>query len=114
MLRLGLLRGDAEKLIEEKEYKRFFMHGLGHFLGMDVHDVGRYRLDTGARPLAPGNVITVEPGLYVAEDAADVPDRFRGVGIRIEDDVVVTAEGRRVLTDKVPKQIEEIEELTAR
>jgi len=114
MLRLGLLRGDAEKLVEEKEYRKFFMHGLGHFLGMDVHDVGRYRVDDGPRKLAPGNVITVEPGLYVPADAGDVPERFRGVGIRIEDDVLVTAEGRRVLTDKVPKQIEEIEGLTAR
>ena len=114
MLRLGLLRGDAEKLIEEKGYRRFFMHGLGHFLGMDVHDVGRYRLDDGPRKLAPGNVITVEPGLYVAADAEDVPDSFRGVGIRIEDDVLVTEGGRRVLTDKVPKQIDEIEALTAR
>ena len=114
MLRLGLLRGDAEKLIGEKEYRKFFMHGLGHFLGMDVHDVGRYQLDDGPRKLAPGNVITVEPGLYVAADAEDVPDRFRGVGIRIEDDVLVTEEGCRVLTDKVPKRIEEIEALTAR
>jgi Xaa-Pro aminopeptidase len=114
MLRLGLLRGDAGKLIEEKAYKKFFMHGLGHFLGMDVHDVGRYKLEDGPRKLASGNVITVEPGLYVAEDAEDVPERFRGVGVRIEDDVLVTPEGRLVLTDKVPKRLEEIEELTVR
>jgi Xaa-Pro aminopeptidase len=114
MLRLGLLQGDAGKIVEEKGYRKFFMHGLGHFLGMDVHDVGRYRLDDGPRKLAPGNVITVEPGLYVPADAEDVPDRFRGVGVRIEDDVLVTEDGRRVLTGKVPKQIEEIEELTAR
>ena len=114
MLRLGLLRGDAEKLIEEKEYKKFFMHGVGHFLGMDVHDVGRYKIGDGEpRPLAAGNVITIEPGLYVAPDSEDVPDKFRGVGVRVEDDVLVTPEGRRVLTDKVPKRIEEIEELMA-
>ncbi|HEY9281999.1 MAG TPA: Xaa-Pro aminopeptidase [Pyrinomonadaceae bacterium] len=114
MLRLGLLRGDAEKLIEGKEYRKFFMHGLGHFLGLDVHDVGRYQLDDGPRKLAPGNVITVEPGLYVGAEAEGVPDRFRGVGVRIEDDVLITEDGRRVLTDKVPKQIDEIEALTAR
>jgi len=114
MVRLGLLRGETAKLIEEKEYKKFFMHGLGHFLGMDVHDVGRYRLGDAPRPLAAGNVITVEPGLYVAPDAEGVPDKFRGVGVRIEDDVLVTADGRRVLTDKVPKLVDEIEELTAR
>jgi Xaa-Pro aminopeptidase len=90
------------------------MHGVGHFLGMDVHDVGRYLLDDGPRKLAPGNVITVEPGLYVAPEAEGVPERFRGVGVRIEDDVLVTEEGRRVLTDKVPKRIGEIEELRAR
>jgi Xaa-Pro aminopeptidase len=114
MLRLGLLEGAAEKLVEGKEYRKFFMHGVGHFLGLDVHDVGRYKLDDGPRKLAPGNVITVEPGLYVSADAEGVPGRFRGVGIRIEDDVLVTEGGRRVLTDKVPKRIEEIEELTAR
>jgi Xaa-Pro aminopeptidase len=114
MLRLGLLRGDAAKLIEEKEYKKFFMHGVSHFLGMDVHDVGRYRVGGRPRPLAPGMVVTVEPGLYVAPDAEGVPERFLGAGVRIEDDVLVTETGRRVLTSKVPKQIEEIEELMAR
>ena len=114
MVRLGLLAGDVEKLVEEKTYKRFFMHGLGHFLGMDVHDVGRYQRDGKARPLEPGMVITVEPGLYIAETAENVPDKYRGIGIRIEDDVLVTPEGRRVLTDKVPKRIEEIERLMAR
>ncbi len=114
MVRLGLLAGEAAKLIEEKEYKKFFMHGIGHYLGMDVHDVGLYKVDGRPRPLAPGVVITVEPGLYVGADAESVPDRFRGVGVRIEDDVLVTADGCRVLTDKVPKQIDEIEALMAR
>jgi Xaa-Pro aminopeptidase len=114
MVKLGLLKGDAKKLIEEKEYRRFYMHGIGHFLGMDVHDVGRYKVDGKARPLEPGMVITVEPGIYVPEDAEDVPDDLRGVGVRIEDDVLVTPEGHRVLTSKVPKQIDEIEQLTAR
>jgi Xaa-Pro aminopeptidase len=114
MLRLGLLAGDLEKLIEEKTYRRFFMHGVGHFLGLDVHDAGRYKLDGESRPLQPGTVITIEPGIYVAPDADSVPDKYRGIGVRIEDDVLVTPEGRRVLTSKVPKAVEEIEKLTAR
>jgi Xaa-Pro aminopeptidase len=114
MVRLGLLTGDVEKLIEEKTYRRFFMHGIGHFLGLDVHDAGRYQLDGKARELAPGVVVTVEPGIYVAEDSENVPDKYRGIGVRIEDDVLVTADGHRVLTSKVPKQIDEIEKLMAR
>lgn len=114
MVRLGLLAGEPAKLIEEKEYKRFFMHGVGHYLGMDVHDVGLYKVDGRPRPLEPGVVITVEPGLYVAADAEGVPDKFRGVGVRIEDDVLVTPDGHRVLTGKVPKRIDEIEALMAR
>jgi Xaa-Pro aminopeptidase len=114
MVRLALLEGDVEKLIEEKTYRRFFMHGIGHFLGLDVHDAGRYKLNGEARPLAPGIVITVEPGIYVAEDSENVPDKYRGIGVRIEDDVLVTPEGYRVLTTKVPKTVEEIEKLMAR
>jgi Xaa-Pro aminopeptidase len=114
MVSLGLLAGDVEKLIEEKTYRRFFMHGIGHFLGLDVHDAGRYKLNGAARPLASGVVITVEPGIYIAEDTENVPDKYRGIGVRIEDDVLVTTEGYRVLTSKVPKEIEEIERLMAR
>jgi Xaa-Pro aminopeptidase len=113
MLRLGLLEGDAAKLIEEGGHKKFYMHRLSHYLGLDVHDVGAYQRDGEPRPLEPGMVITVEPGLYVAEDSEDVPDDYRGIGVRIEDDVLVTTEGRRVLTDKAPKEVEEIESLTA-
>jgi Xaa-Pro aminopeptidase len=114
MVSLGLLEGDVEKLIEEKTYRRFFMHGIGHFLGLDVHDAGRYQLEGKSRPLPVGVVITVEPGLYVAEDAEGAPDKYRGIGVRIEDDVLVTADGHRVLTSKVPKLIDEIEKLSAR
>jgi len=114
MVRLGLLEGDPAKLIEEEKYKKFYMHRLGHYLGMDVHDVGRYHDDEGPRPVEAGIVMTVEPGLYIAADATDVPDKYRGIGVRIEDDVLVTPDGYRVLTDKAPKHIEEIEQLTAR
>jgi Xaa-Pro aminopeptidase len=114
MLRLGLLRGDAATLIKEGEYKKFYMHRLSHYLGMDVHDVGAYHLDGRPRPLEPGMVITVEPGVYVAEDSENVPDEYRGMGIRIEDDVLVTSDGHRVLTDKAPTDIEDIEALMAK
>lgn len=114
MVRLGLLEGETKKLIEEEKYKQFYMHGLGHFLGIDVHDVGRYYQDGQSRPLEPGMVITVEPGVYVTADTKDVPEKYLGIGVRIEDDVLVTEEGNRVLSDKVPKQVEEIEALMAR
>jgi Xaa-Pro aminopeptidase len=115
MVSLGLLAGEPAKLIEEEAHKKFYMHRLGHYLGMDVHDVGRYHTDAQEpRPLAPGMVITVEPGIYVAEDAEDVPDEYRGIGIRIEDDVLVTGDGRSVLTSDAPKRVEEIEELMSR
>jgi Xaa-Pro aminopeptidase len=114
MVRLGLLEGDPAKLIEEGKYKQFYMHRLGHYLGLDVHDAGRYQTDGEPRPVEAGMVMTFEPGLYVAEDAEGVPDKYRGIGVRIEDDVLITPEGSRVLTDKVPKRIEEIEQLMAR
>ncbi len=114
MVRLGLLEGETAKLIEEKKYEQFYMHGLGHFLGIDVHDVGRYYNDGESRRLAPGMVITVEPGLYVSEKSGNIPDKYRGIGVRIEDDVLITEDGPRVLSNKVPKQPEEIEELMAR
>ena len=114
MVRLGLLTGDPKKLIEEGTYKKFYMHRLGHYLGMDVHDAGRYHLDGEPRTVEAGMVMTVEPGLYISQDAEGIPGKYRGIGVRIEDDVLVTTDGHRVLTDKAPKQIPEIEELTAR
>lgn len=114
MARLGLLKGEPSKLIEEGEYKKFYMHRLSHYLGLDVHDAGAYHTDGGPRPLEPGMVLTVEPGLYVAEDSEDIPDQYRGIGVRIEDDVLVTSDGYRVLTDKAPKDAEEIESLMSR
>jgi Xaa-Pro aminopeptidase len=114
MVRLGLLTGEPTKLIEEGTFKRFYMHMVGHFLGMDVHDVGRYQVDGQDRPLEPGIIITIEPGLYIAETSENIPDKYRGIGVRIEDDVLVTPDGQHVLTAKAPKQIEEIEQLMAR
>lgn len=114
MLRLGLLQGAAKKLIEEETYKKFYMHRLGHYLGMDVHDAGSYHPNGESRRLQPGIVITVEPGLYISPNAEGVPDKYRGIGIRIEDDVLVTADGARVLSHAAPKQIEEIEGLMSR
>ncbi len=114
MVRLGLLQGDVKKLIEEEKYKQFYMHGIGHYLGMDVHDVGLYRVDNEPRKLESGIIVTIEPGLYIAPNTKDVPEKYLGIGVRIEDDVLVTEDGNRVLTTKAPKQPEEIEELMAR
>ena len=111
MVRLGLLKGEPAQLIEEEAYKKFYMHRLGHYLGMDVHDAGPYHLDDRPRPVEPGIVITVEPGLYVSEDAEEIPEQYRGLGVRIEDDVLVTAEGYDVLTRNAPKHVDEIEAL---
>ncbi|HMF55225.1 MAG TPA: M24 family metallopeptidase, partial [Pyrinomonadaceae bacterium] len=114
MVRLGLLEGDPAKLIEEEKYKQFYMHGLGHFLGIDVHDVGLYYSDGESRRLEPGMVITVEPGVYIAADTKEIPEKYLGIGVRIEDDVLITEDGNRVLTNKVPKEPEEIEQLMTR
>ena len=111
MVELGLLKGKPEELIKEKKYEKFYMHGLGHMLGIDVHDVGRYYFGKESRALEPGVVMTVEPGLYIAPDTKDVPEKYLGIGVRIEDDVLCTNNGPRVLTHKVPKHAEEIEEL---
>ncbi|HEY5922492.1 MAG TPA: Xaa-Pro aminopeptidase [Kofleriaceae bacterium] len=109
MIELGLLGGSADDRIADQSYRKFYMHGTSHWLGLDVHDVGAYTQGGKARPLEAGMVITVEPGLYVAADAPDVPPELRGIGIRIEDDVAVTATGHDVLTAACPKKIEDIE-----
>jgi len=114
MVELGLLKGKPEELIKEKKYEKFYMHGLGHMLGIDVHDVGRYYHGQESRALEPGVVMTVEPGIYVAANTDDVPEQYLGIGIRIEDDVLCTNNGPRVLTSKVPKDPQEIEALMAR
>jgi Xaa-Pro aminopeptidase len=114
LLRLGLLKGRLEKNIADGGYKRFYRHKTGHWLGLDVHDVGDYRLDGESRLLEPGMVLTVEPGLYVMPDDAGVPAKWRGIGIRTEDDVAITRDGHRVLTRKLARSAGEIEALMAR
>ena len=111
MVRLHLLEGDVDDLIADESYKRYYMHGTSHWLGLDVHDVGAYGRNGQVRQLAPGMVLTVEPGLYVALDDERAPEPFRGIGVRIEDDVLVTPEGREVLTDSVPKTVAELESI---
>ena len=112
MKKLGLLKGKTKDLIKKGSYMKYYMHGVGHYLGLDVHDAGRYFTDQGAknsRPFAPGMVLTVEPGLYIPPDDKSAPAKYRGIGIRIEDDVLVTADGNHNLTGKVPKDPAEIE-----
>ena len=108
---LGAVKGGLKLIIQKEKYKRFYMHRTGHWLGMDVHDVGDYRIDDQSRVLEPGMVMTVEPGLYIAPDDEKAPKRLRGIGIRIEDDVLVTKLGREVLTSAAPKSIDEIESI---
>jgi Xaa-Pro aminopeptidase len=112
LIELGILQGELEELIEQEAWRPYFMHGLGHYLGLDVHDVGIYKVDGQDIALEPGVVITVEPGLYISE-ASDAPKKYRGIGIRIEDDIVITESGHDILTHGVPKTIEEIEEWMA-
>ena len=99
--------------IHSGAHRRFYMHGTGHWLGLDVHDVGRYKLSGQARPFVAGMVMTVEPGLYIAPGSEGIDPRFHGIGIRIEDDVLVTAGAPEVLTSGVPKEIAEVEALIA-
>jgi len=113
MVELGLLDGKPAELIKEKKHEKFYMHGLGHMLGIDVHDVGLYYFGKDSRALEPGVVMTVEPGIYISPDTKDIPEQYLGIGVRIEDDVLCTANGPRVLTNKVPKVADEIEALIA-
>ncbi len=109
--RLGILKGPVKKIIEKKEYGRFYMHRTGHWLGMDVHDCGAYQIDGKSRKLEAGMVLTVEPGLYFRHDEKSYPSQFRGIGVRIEDDVFVTRSGCEVLSEKAPKKIPDLEKI---
>lgn len=113
LLDLGIMKGKAEDIIKDESYRQFYMHGTGHWLGMDVHDVGAYTIDGKWRNYEDGMVVTVEPGLYIAPDDESVDLKWRGIGIRIEDDVVVTKKGPLILTKNVVKTIEDIEKLMA-
>jgi Xaa-Pro aminopeptidase len=109
LLGLGFLAGSIEDILKHRSYRRFYMHRTSHWLGMDVHDVGAYTVGKEPRKLAPGMVLTVEPGLYIEHGAPGVDPRYHGIGVRIEDDVLVTPAGREVLTEGIPKAIPEIE-----
>ncbi|HQW76622.1 MAG TPA: Xaa-Pro aminopeptidase [Dokdonella sp.] len=113
LIKLGLLKGSLKANLESHSYRRFYMHKTGHWLGLDVHDVGDYRIDGEFRELEPGMVVTVEPGIYISPEMKGVPARFRGIGIRIEDDVVVTRGDPEVISAGVPKDADEIEALMA-
>jgi Xaa-Pro aminopeptidase len=113
LVQLGLLKGDVPTLIESGAYRDFYMHRAGHWLGMDVHDVGDYKIDGKWRQLEPGMVLTVEPGLYIAPHNMNVEERWRGIGVRIEDDVAVTRTGYEVLTAGLPKTVQDIEAFMA-
>ena len=117
LLDLGILQGDIEEIIKEEKYKPYYMHRTGHWLGLDVHDVGGYKLgEEHWQTLQPGNILTVEPGLYLSphakpvEGQPELPERWRGIGVRIEDDVLVTPDGNEVLSAGVPKAIDEMEQ----
>ena len=112
LVELGVLEGNGKrlsKLIKEERYKPYFMHRTGHWLGMDVHDVGEYKMKGKWRLLEPGMVLTVEPGLYIGGEREEVPERYRSIGIRVEDDVAITEDGNEVLSADVPKSVADIE-----
>ena len=113
LLDLGILKGRLDDLIKSHAYDAFYMHSSGHWLGLDVHDVGLYKTNRQWRQLVPGMVLTVEPGIYISA-GSQAPKRFHNIGIRIEDDVLVTAKGNEVLSRGVPKTVQEIEMLMAR
>ena len=113
MVDLGILKGKVDDLLENKEYRRFYVHRTGHWLGLDVHDVGEYTIDGHSRELEPGMVMTVEPGIYIPPGTEDVDEQWRGIGIRIEDNVAVTRDEPRILSDGLAKTADDIEALMA-
>ena len=114
LIRVGLIEGPLARALEAETYRKYYMHKTSHWLGMDVHDAGKYRVKGEWRKLAPGMVLTVEPGLYIGEFAPDAPAKYRNIGVRIEDDVLVTESGCEVLTAAVPKTVVDIERELAR
>lgn len=114
LVKLGLLEGRPSQLIKAGAYRDFYMHRVGHWLGIDVHDVGDYKIDDTWRLMEPGMVTTIEPGIYISPDNSKVPKKWRGIGVRIEDDVAVTKKGNKVLSTGIPKTVREIEEFMAK
>jgi len=110
LIDLGLITGTLEDVLKDHLYAEFFMHKTGHWLGLDVHDCGDYRVDGLWVEIEPNMVLTIEPGIYINEEA-NVPNKYKGIGIRIEDDVLVTKKGNKILSNKVPRTIDEIEAL---
>ena len=111
LIEMGILKGDLEQLVDEEAYKKYYMHKTGHWLGLDVHDVGDYLIDKEPRTLQAGMVLTVEPGLYFAPKTKGLDKKWWGIGIRIEDDVLVTKKGYEILSEAAIKQADEIEQL---
>ena len=111
LVKLGILEGPVEGLLKQKAYKQFYMHDIGHWLGLNVHDDGAYKIKKGWRELAPGMVLTIEPGIYISTENKKVNKKWRGIGVRIEDTILVTEGGNRVLTCDVPKEIDLIEKI---
>ena len=109
LLSLGLLKGSLAECLKEQRYRRFYMHKTGHWIGLDVHDVGDYRLDSDYRLLEPGMALTIEPGLYIAPGSKGVAAKWQGIGVRIEDDLVVTADGAEVLSAATPKTVDAVQ-----
>ncbi|MEJ2132708.1 MAG: Xaa-Pro aminopeptidase [Gammaproteobacteria bacterium] len=109
LIALGIMQGDANTILEDESYRRYSVHKSSHWIGLDVHDVGDYRIEGEWREIEPGMVLTVEPGLYIGPDAVDAPEPLRGLGVRVEDDVLVTRDGHEVLTAEAPKEIADIE-----
>ena len=111
LIDLGIIKTSLDEAIENNEYSKFYMHRIGHWLGMDVHDVGNYKKDGKWRDLEAGMVLTIEPGIYILDSLEDVDEKWRGIGVRIEDDLLVTHSGNEVLTNDAPKEIQDIENL---
>ncbi len=109
LIDLGIIKSSKKEAIDTGEYSKYYMHRIGHWLGMDVHDVGSYKKDGDWRDLEPGMVMTIEPGIYILDSLEGVEDKWKGIGVRIEDDVMVTKKGFEVLTPDIPRSIEEVE-----
>lgn len=114
MLDLGLLSGRKSDIIDAQEHKKYYPHGVGHWLGMDVHDMGMYLIKDQPRPIQPNMCFTIEPGLYIPEDDTSAPEKFRGIGIRIEDDIRITQSGCEILTSAAPKEISDLEAIVGK